>query len=212
MSTAGVEKNATSTQVDADAELAMVAATEAASRALRAGARAPLFTLPDNAGQQVSLEELLRAGPVVLHFFRGAWCSFGEQNLHGFASVYEDVVTLGASAIAIAPAGKAAIQSLPTPLRELQDINMKVARAYGLAFDLPAVLRPRYTGLGYAPPATRSAGTWLVPMPSTYLIDRDGIIALAFIDVDYRKHFEPESLLTALKALRSRDAMRQSPK
>jgi len=80
---------------------------------------------------------------------------------------------------------------------------MKVARAYGLAFDLPAGLRSSYEALGYVPPTTRKAGTWLVPLPATYLVDRDGTVALAFIDVDYRRHFEPASLLAALRALKS---------
>ena len=85
---------------------------------------------------------------------------------------------------------------------------MKVSRAYGLAFELPAGLRSKYEALGYTPPATRKAGSWLVPLPATYLLDRDGMVALAFIDIDYRKHLEFTSLLTALKALQARDATR----
>jgi peroxiredoxin len=123
-----------------------------------------------------------------------------------FAATYQDVTALGASAVSISPASKADAQSGPLAMRELQDIDMKVARAYGLAFDLPAPIRPRYEGLGYAPPSTRNARAWLVPLPATYLLDRDGIVALAFIDVDYRKRFEPESLLTALRALQARHA------
>jgi peroxiredoxin len=206
VSTAETEKNAASRQSDADAELAMAAASEAASRALGAGARAPLFTLADATGQRIALEDLLSAGPVVLHFFRGAWCSFGEQSVAEFASTYQDVVSLGANAVAIAPPSKLAAPSGPVSMRELQDVDMKVARAYGLAFDLPVGLRPRYEGLGYAPPPTQKAGTWLVPLPATYLLDRDGTVALAFIDVDYRKRFEPGSLLTALKAVQARHA------
>jgi len=38
------------------------------------GARAPLFTLPDESNQPHSLVEELRAGkPVVLFFMRGEW-------------------------------------------------------------------------------------------------------------------------------------------
>ena len=48
----------------------------------------------------------------------------------------------------------------------------------------------------------------MVPLPATYLLDRDGKVALAFIDIDYRKHLEFTSLLTALKALQARDATR----
>jgi peroxiredoxin len=201
------EADAARRQSDADAELAMAAASKAASRALGAGARAPLFILADSDGRHVALEDLLSTGPVVLHFFRGTWCSFGEESLAEFATTHRDVVALGASAVAIAPPSKLAAQSGALPMRELQDIDMKVARAYGLAFDLPPGLRPRYEELGYEPPSTRKAQAWLVPIPATYLLDRDGIIALAFIDVDYRKRFEPRSLLNALKALQARHAM-----
>lgn len=193
-------------QSDADAELAMAAASKAASKALGAGARAPLFSLSDIRGRRVALEALLSMGPVVLHFFRGTWCTFGEESLAEFATTYREVVALGASAVAIAPPSLPAVSGDPLPMRELQDIDMKVARAFGLAFDLPPGLRPRYEARGYAPPSTRKPHTWLVPIPATYLLDRDGIVALAFIDVDYRKRFEPRSLLNALKALQARHA------
>jgi len=207
MSTIEKGSSTTSRQSDADAELAMAAASKVAASALRAGARAPLFTLADASGRRIALEALLSTGPVVLHFFRGAWCSFGEHSVAEFASMHQDVVSLGGSAVAIAPPSKPTVPSRPVPMPELQDIDMKVARAYGLAFDLPAGLRPRYEALGYTPPSTKRAGTSLVPIPATYLLDRDGTVALAFIDVDYRKRFEPASLLSALKAVQARHAM-----
>lgn len=193
--------------LDGDAELAMAAASEAASRALRAGARAPLFTLADAAGQSVALDDLLDAGPVVLHFFRGAWCTFGKRSLTDFATTYQDVLALGANAVAIAPpANRPPMPSAPLPMRELRDVDLKVARAYGLAFELPPRLRARYASLGYRPPATRQADSWLVPVPATYLLERDGTIALAYVDVDYRERVDTELLLTALRALRARHA------
>ncbi|WP_158903816.1 peroxiredoxin-like family protein [Burkholderia sp. L27(2015)] len=207
MSTIEKGSSTASRQSDADAELAMAAASKAAASALRAGARAPLFTLADASGRRIALEALLSTGPVVLRFFRGAWCSFGEHSVAEFASMHQDVVSLGASAVAIAPPSKPTVPSDPVPMPELQDIGMKVARAYGLAFDLPVGLRPRYEALGYTPPSTKRAGTWLVPIPATYLLDRDGTVALAFIDVDYRKRFEAASLLSALKAVQARHAM-----
>jgi peroxiredoxin len=41
----------------------------------------------------------------------------------------------------------------------------------------------------------------VLPIPATYVIGRDGIIALAFLDVDYRNRPEPSDVLTALRAL-----------
>lgn len=198
------KENAGRAQASADAELAVAAASGAAASALRAGARAPMFTLADLAGRRIALEALLHAGPVVLHFFRGAWCSFGEESLATLSASYQDVLALGASAVAIAPPARLVTHAAALPLPELKDIDMKVARDYGLAFDLPAGLRSRYEALGYVPPPTKKAATWLVPLPATYLLDRDGTVALAFIDVDYRKHFQSTSLLNALKALQAR--------
>ena len=191
-------------QLDAEAELAIAAASEAASKALGAGAHAPWFTLADSSGNNISLESLLSSGPVVLHFFRGAWCTFGEESLAGLAATYEDVAKLGATAVAIAPPGKPSVHRSPLPMRELVDVNMKVARAFGLAFQLPAGLRARYAALGYVPPATRRPDSWLVPVPATYLLDRDGTVILAYVDVDYRNHFDMQSMLIALKALHTR--------
>jgi peroxiredoxin len=41
---------------------------------LKIGQAAPDFTLPDAFGKQVSLNELLARGPVVISFYRGEWC------------------------------------------------------------------------------------------------------------------------------------------
>jgi hypothetical protein len=43
------------------------------ARVLRAGDRAPDFTLPNAHGVPVNLAELRARGPVVLSFFRGKW-------------------------------------------------------------------------------------------------------------------------------------------
>jgi hypothetical protein len=43
------------------------------SRVARVGQPAPDYTLPNAAGQPVSLKGLLAKGPVVLSFYRGRW-------------------------------------------------------------------------------------------------------------------------------------------
>jgi peroxiredoxin len=43
--------------------------------------------------------------------------------------------------------------------------------------------------------------SWILPIPATYVIDCDGIVALAFVDVNYRNRLEPTEILAALHAL-----------
>jgi peroxiredoxin len=182
----------------------MAASFEAAGKALRAGSHAPLFTLRDTNGLSVSLSQLLSTGPVILHFFRGAWCSFGERGLADLASAYYEFKDLGAHAVAIAPPSKPSVPIMPLPMPELVDHHLKVARTFGLAYELPATLRGRYESLGYQPPATRAANSFLAPIPATYLIDRDGVIAMAYVDVDYRNGFDVHSVEKALRILQAR--------
>jgi hypothetical protein len=42
-------------------------------QALRRGAKAPDFELPNPAGESVRLSRLLESGPVVVSFYRGVW-------------------------------------------------------------------------------------------------------------------------------------------
>jgi hypothetical protein len=53
--------------------IATLKASGIADRIIRVGQRAPDFTLPDVAGQPVSLADLRARGPVVLSFYRGRW-------------------------------------------------------------------------------------------------------------------------------------------
>ena len=48
-------------------------ASDAASRVLKVGDRAPEFVLPDAAGTLVDSRRLLAAGPLVITFYRGRW-------------------------------------------------------------------------------------------------------------------------------------------
>lgn len=50
-------------------------------------------------------------------------------------------------------------------------------------------------------PDKNGDATWVLPIPATYVIDRGGTIALAFIDVDYRNRLEPAEIIAALRAL-----------
>lgn len=45
----------------------------ALDRVIKAGERAPEFTLPNQSGQPVSSSALLARGPLVVSFYRGAW-------------------------------------------------------------------------------------------------------------------------------------------
>jgi peroxiredoxin len=199
---------------DADAneaaELAMTAASNAVTRALHAGARAPSFVLPDKQGNKVALDHLLNSGLVVIHFLRGSWCTFGEESLAHFAAMHAHIALSGAKAVAIAPPDASPREASRLPIKELVDRDLRTTRAFGLTFDLPEALRSRYLELGYVPPKARKAGSFLVPVPATYLINEAGVVVFAHVDFDYRNALDGELLLRVLHTLRARRNARSS--
>jgi peroxiredoxin len=188
--------------VRADMELA---ASGIAQRALRAGDRAPDFSLPDARGGHVGLSGLLAAGPIVLSFYRGGWCPYCNLELRALQQAIPEITRLGATLVAISP--QTPDESLSTAEKNalafpvLSDAGSATARSFGIAYDLAEELRPIYARFGHALPDKNGDESWILPIPATYVIGTDGRIALAFVDVDYRNRLEPAEILTALQSL-----------
>jgi thiol-disulfide isomerase/thioredoxin len=78
-------------------------ASGAALRALKAGDKAPLFTLEDPEGNSVSSASLLAHGPLVVSFYRGVWCPYCNMELQALEAARTEFERLGAKLVAISP-------------------------------------------------------------------------------------------------------------
>ena len=83
----------------------------------------------------------------------------------------------------------------------LKDTGNRVARAYGLVHGLPPELQAIYAKNGIDLPAINGDGTWTLPMPARFVIDRDAIIRAADADPDYTKRPEPAETIEVLRGL-----------
>jgi peroxiredoxin len=188
--------------VRADMELA---ASGIVQKALKAGDRAPDFSLPDARGGCVRLNGLLGAGPVVLSFYGGGWCPYCNLELRALQKSLPEITRLGATLVAVSP--QTPEESLSTAEKNalafpvLSDGGSATAKSFGIAYDLAEELRPIYTRFGHALPDKNGDHSWILPLTATYVIDPDATIALAFVDVDYRNRLEPAEILTALQSL-----------
>jgi len=172
-------------------------------RALKVGAAAPLWQLPDADGQTISLAELLEAGSVVLLWYRGGWSPHCVVQLRAYSEVWPQLRELKATLVAISP--QTPENSLMT--RELaqldfpvlSDVGNRVARQYGLVYQMPPNLVAELIGADlreYNGDASNE-----LPLAATYVIGPDGIICYAFLDADYRKRAEPTDVLAALREI-----------
>ncbi|EFL33750.1 redoxin superfamily [Streptomyces viridochromogenes DSM 40736] len=182
-----------------------LAASGQAERALGVGDPAPRFRLPSATGRTVVLDDLLALGPVVLTFYRGAWCPYCNIALRALQQHHADITAHGAHLVAVSP--QIPDESLTLTEKHglafdvLSDIGSDTAKQYGLAFDLPDDLAAVYDRLGFDLQRVNDGHPRTLPLPATYVIDRAGTIRWAFVNADYTARAEPADLLAALEAL-----------
>jgi peroxiredoxin len=178
-------------------------ASGAASRALKLGDMAPLFTLKDPEGHPVSSADLLAQGPLVLTFYRGVWCPYCNMELQALQAFLPSIQHAGASLLAISPQIAAnsrksqRINELQFPI--LSDPRNDVAAAFGLRFELPDYLIELYKNLRNDLPTFNDDPSWTLPMPARYVIGQNGLIRYAEVNPDYTQRPEPEAMLDALR-------------
>ena len=189
-----------------DAKIEDLRASFPQERALGPGDPAPAFTLPNPQGQMVSLDEILRTGPAVVTFYRGGWCPYCNIQLRAYQAVLPEISALGARLVAISPQlpdgslSTAELNALTFDV--LSDAANEVAHRFGLVWKLPEELRAALRSNDKALPGINGDDSWALPVPATYVIARDGRVALAAIEVDYRKRLDPDAILAALRGLR----------
>ena len=178
-------------------------ASGAATRALKAGDKAPAFTLNAPDGKLISSGELLARGPLVMSFYRGVWCPYCNMELQALQAALPDFQALGASLVAISPQTAAnsrkSVRQNELGFPILSDPHNDVAAAFGLRFALPDYLVELYKTLKNDLPAFNGDASWTLPMPGRFVIAQDGTILYAEVNPDYTRRPEPEDMLPALR-------------
>jgi peroxiredoxin len=84
----------------------------------------------------------------------------------------------------------------------LRDLGNRVAESYGLVFTLPDDLREIYAKFGIDLARGNGDGTWRLPVPARFVIDREGIVRAVDADPDYRRRSEPAQTVELLERMR----------
>ena len=186
----------------APADTMGITAEMAEGRALGVGETAPDFELPGVDGRPVRLASLLERGPVVLTFYRGAWCPYCNTQLRDYEQRLAEIEARGATLVAISP--QTPDSSLTTQERNelsfpvLSDTGGQTSRTYGLTFQVDEATRERYRAVGVDLEQYNDADTWELPVPATYVIAPDGTVQAAFVEADYTQRASVQQILDAL--------------
>jgi peroxiredoxin len=142
---------------------------------------------------------------VILTFYRGQWCPFCNLELRAYQRIIGSIHDAGARLLAISPLtpdhSLAVQEKNELNFHVLSDIGNRVGEKYNLKFKLPDDLHEIYRSLGFALDKFNGDDSWELPVPATYIIDKQGIIRAASVNPDYRTRMEPAEVLNFLRSL-----------
>ena len=166
------------------------------------GAPAPDFALSDSRGKEIRLSAQLKRGPVVLSFFRGAWCPVCNLQLAAFHRALPTIKRLGGTVVAIHPDAEQLLEDPPDGFFILSDPKQAVIRSYNLQYVVSPEIQELYPGIFGVDVSTHNAnGSWSLPVPGTFIVGKDGIVRRQHVRADFALRMEPADVIEALEAL-----------
>ena len=176
-----------------------------AERTLNAGDEIPQINLPNAVGKTIDVNSLLKDGPVVISFYRGAWCPYCNLELNALQQILPEIKSLDAQLIAISPNTPdnsiSSIEKHGLEFEVLTDAGNKIAKEFRLVFNLAEDLRPIYQQFNFDITNYNGDESWELPIPATYIVNTDGKIVHSFVNADYTQRMEPTEIIRKLKEL-----------
>ena len=168
----------------------------------RPGEPMPPFVLPDETGRLVSLKSLVDNGPVAVMFYRGHWCPYCRLNVRAVIQAQDRIKALGAETVAIVPETQPYAEKFKSeanaPFPVLTDLDNGYALSLNLAIWLGSEIQQL---LSYQDMSSFHGNDgWVLPIPATFVVGRDGLVKARFVDPDFRKRMEIDDLIDALES------------
>ena len=170
------------------------------------GQSLPKIVLRTTDNTSFDLNTAITDKATILIFYRGGWCPYCTQHLGQLQSIESDLVQLGYQIIAVSPdrpeilKGHAEKQELA--YRLLSDSEMAAAISFGIAYRIDDATVELYkTSYGIDLEADSGQKHHLLPVPSVFVIGRDGIIQFSYVNPNYAIRIDPNVLLKAAQAV-----------
>jgi len=174
------------------------------NKPLKVGDKAPIFEGLNQLQETVNLEALLEEGPVVMTFYRGKWCSYCNKYLSELDENYTKIKELGANLVAISPELPEFIKETANEMEHPYSIisnGTPIMKQYRVDFQLDKKTKSKYKMFGINLPKHNGNEDYTLPVPATYVIDKNGVIAYKHFDENYKVRAEVDDVLKALEEL-----------
>jgi peroxiredoxin len=168
----------------------------------RPGEAMPPFLLPDETGRLISLSSLTSKGPAVVMFYRGHWCPYCRLNMSAVIQARHEIAAFGGQIVAVMPETQKYAEQFKSesgaPFPVLTDLDNGYALSLNLAIWLGTEIQQVLSYLDLSD--FHGNDGWVLPIPATFVVGRDGLVKARFVDPDFRKRMEIDDLIAALRS------------
>jgi peroxiredoxin len=157
---------------------------------LKPGDKAPDFSGYDQNGNRIQSKKILESGPMILFFYRGKWCPVCSKYLNNYQDSLNILKDMGVNVVAITPESienvEQTVKLHNLAFTVIYDCQEQIMKDYGLMFNVTKSYQDlilKHLTIDIAKNNGRDAAH--LPVPATYIINRDGIIVAVQFDPDY---------------------------
>jgi peroxiredoxin len=175
------------------------------SGTIKVGDTLPPFRMSNALGKEVTSQELISKGPLLLTFYRGEWCPYCNLALSSLQKHLAAIQAKDVTLVAVTPELPNGTLTM-TEKHELKfpvltDLGSKYAQDLGIVWKQPDKMMKVFEQFGNDLEKRNGDDSRLLPVPATFLVDRKGVVKNAFVDPDYTKRLEPTTALEWIDAL-----------
>mgnify|MGYP001813357557 FL=1 len=191
-----------------------IAATAEEVQPLREGQDAPRFTVEAVDGEAVDFDPRDLQRPAIIITFRGGWCPYCNMHLSELRHVLPEINDLDVDVMFLSgDRAELLFASLDEETRKdidgvgyklYSDANASAAVAFGIAFRASDRTIQRRRDKGQDIDRSSMDLHAVLPVPSVFAIDSDGVIRFAYANADYKVRLPAGELLQVAEQIAGR--------
>lgn len=174
-----------------------------AQQVLPLNSKAPIFKAVTAQGNTIDLSEVTKQKQVVLMFYRGQWCPYCNKQMSEMQDSLQFIRDLGATVIAVTPEKPEeiakAVEKSGASFDIIYDKNHQIMDMYNVTFTLSETKKNQYKTWGIDINKASGNDDYALPVPATYIIDKNGNIKGTYFNEDYKKRMSVADILEVLR-------------
>ncbi len=191
-----------------------IAATADQIEPLVKGDNAPRFVVQTAAGEMFDFDPRKLERPAIIIEFRGGWCPYCNMHLSELREVIPEIHELGVDVLFLSgDRPELLYESLKADTQEdiagrnyviYSDAEANAAIALGIAFRASERTIKGRNKKGDDIEGSSMMNHGVLPVPSVFAIDSDGLIAFAYVNPNYKIRLPADELLDVATAISSK--------